>query len=102
MTKNITVWIFGILFLLIACAGIKDFYHTMSYDEVYVGSHFGAGGLIYFKDYPLLLAILFGITAFLPPISIAMALLFRRKVAAYYDVCSYSNSVFRYLYLLLS
>ena len=83
MTKHITVWIFGILFLLIACAGIKDFYHTMSYDEVYVGSHFGAGGLIYFKDYPLLLAILFGITAFLPPISIAMALLFRRKVAAY-------------------
>ena len=82
MTKNITVWIFSVLFLLITCAGIKDFYQTMSYDEVYIGSHFGAGGLIYFKDYPLLLAILFGIAVFLPPISVVMVLLFRKKVAA--------------------
>ena len=82
MTKKITVWIFSVLFLLITCAGIKDFYQTMTYDEVYIGSHFGAGGLIYFKDYPLLLAILFGITVFLPPISVVMVLLFRKKVAA--------------------
>lgn len=82
MTKKITVWIFSVLFLLITCAGIKDFYQTMTYDEVYIGSHFEAGGLIYFKDYPLLLAILFGITVFLPPISVVMVLLFRKKVAA--------------------
>ena len=43
MTKNITIWIFSVLFLLITCVGIKDFYHTMTYDEVYIGSHFGAG-----------------------------------------------------------
>ena len=49
MTKNITIWIISILFLLITCVGIKDFYHTMTYDEVYIGSHFGAGGLIYFN-----------------------------------------------------
>ena len=82
MTKNITIWIFSVLFLLIICAGIKDFYQTMTYNQVYIGSHFGAGGLIYFKDYPLLLAFLFGITVFLPPISVVTVLLFRKKVAA--------------------
>lgn len=81
MTKNITIWIFSVLFLLITCVGIKDFYYTMTYNEVYIGSHFGAGGLIYFKDYPLLLAVLFGITVFLPPISVVLVLLFRKKIA---------------------
>ena len=70
MTKNITIWIFSVLFLLITCVGINDFCHTMTYNEAYIGSHFGAGGLIYFKNYPLALAILFGITVFLPPISV--------------------------------
>ena len=81
MTKNITIWILSVLFLLITFVGIKDFYHTMTYDAVYIGSHFGAGGLIYFKDYPLLLAVLFGMTVFLPPISVVMVLLFRKKAA---------------------
>ena len=98
MTKNITVWIFSVLFLLITCAGIKDFYQTMSYDEVYIGSHFGAGGLIYFKDYPLLLAILFGITVFLPPISVVMVLLFRKKVAASIMMYALAAMVFLDIY----
>lgn len=98
MTKNITVWIFSVLFLLITCVGIKDFYQTMSYDEVYIGSHFGAGGLIYFKDYPLLLAILFGITVFLPPISVVMVLLFRKKVAASIMMYALAAMVFLDIY----
>ena len=81
MTKNITIWVFSILFLLITCVGIRDFYHTMTYDEVYIDSHFGAGGLIYFKNYPLLLAVLFGITVFLPPISVVMVLFSRKRIA---------------------
>ena len=44
MTKNITIWIFSVLFLLITCVGINDFCHTMTYNEAYIGSHFGAGG----------------------------------------------------------
>lgn len=98
MTKNITVWIFSVLFLLITCVGIKDFYQTMSYDEVYIGSHFGAGGLIYFKDYPLLLAILFGITVFLPLISVVMVLLFRKKVAASIMMYALAAMVFLDIY----
>ena len=98
MTKNITVWIFSVLFLLITCVGIKDFYRTMTYDEVYIGSHFGAGGLIYFKDYPLLLAILFGITVFLPPISVVMVLLFRKKVAASIMMYALAAMVFLDIY----
>ena len=98
MTKNITVWIFSVLFLLITCVGIKDFYQTMTYDEVYIGSHFGAGGLIYFKDYPLLLAILFGITVFLPPISVVMVLLFRKKVAASIMMYALAAMVFLDIY----
>ena len=98
MTKNITVWIFSVLFLLITCVGIKDFYQTMSYDEVYIGSHFGAGGLIYFKDYPLLLAILFGITVFLPPISVVLVLLFRKKVAASIMMYALAAMVFLDIY----
>ena len=98
MTKNITVWIFSVLFLLITCAGIKDFYQTMTYDEVYICSHFGAGGLIYFKDYPLLLAILFGITVFLPPISVVMVLLFRKKVAASIMMYALAAMVFLDIY----
>ena len=98
MTKKITVWIFSVLFLLITCAGIKDFYQTMTYDEVYIGSHFGAGGLIYFKDYPLLLAILFGITVFLPPISVVMVLLFRKKVAASIMMYALAAMVFLDIY----
>ena len=43
MTKNITIWIFSILFLLITCVGINDFYHTMTYDEVYIGSLWSRG-----------------------------------------------------------
>ena len=98
MTKNITVWIFSVLFLLITCVGIKDFCQTMTYDEVYIGSHFGAGGLIYFKDYPLLLAILFGITVFLPPISVVMVLLFRKKVAASIMMYALAAMVFLDIY----
>ena len=98
MTKNITIWIFSILFLLITCVGIRDFYHTMTYDEVYIGSHFGAGGLIYFKDYPLLLAILFGITVFLPPISVVTVLLFRKKVATSMMMYVLIAMVFLYVY----
>lgn len=98
MTKKITVWIFSVLFLLITCAGIKDFYQTMTYDEVYIGSHFEAGGLIYFKDYPLLLAILFGITVFLPPISVVMVLLFRKKVAASIMMYALAAMVFLDIY----
>ena len=98
MTKNITIWIFSILFLLITCVGIKDFYHTMTYDEVYIGSHFGAGGLIYFKDYPLLLAVLFGITVFLPPISVVTVLLFRKKVATSMMMYVLIAMVFLYVY----
>ncbi len=98
MTKNITIWIFSVLFLLITCTGIEDFYHTMTYDEVYIGSHFGAGGLIYFKDYPLLLAVLFGITVFLPPISVAMVLLFRKKVATSIMIYSLVAMVFLNVY----
>ena len=98
MTKNITVWIFSVPFLLITCVGIKDFYQTMTYDEVYIGSHFGAGGLIYFKDYPLLLAILFGITVFLPPISVVMVLLFRKKVAASIMMYALAAMVFLDIY----
>ena len=98
MTKNITIWIFSVLFLLITCTGIEDFYHTMTYDEVYIGSHFGAGGLIYFKDYPLLLAILFGITVFLPPISVVMVLLFRKKVAASIMMYALAAMVFLDIY----
>ena len=70
----------------------------MSYDEVYIGSHFGAGGLIYFKDYPLLLAILFGITVFLPPISVVMVLLFRKKVAASIMMYALAAMVFLDIY----
>ncbi|VDG99757.1 Uncharacterised protein [Helicobacter pametensis] len=81
MTRTITIWFICIMFLLIVLAGIKDFYLTMSYNEAYIGAHFGAGGLIYFKDYPLLLAILFGITVFLPPVSIMAVLLFYKKIA---------------------
>ena len=98
MTKNITVWIFSVPFLLITCVGIKDFYQTMTYDEVYIGSHFGVGGLIYFKDYPLLLAILFGITVFLPPISVVMVLLFRKKVAASIMMYALAAMVFLDIY----
>ncbi|WP_424652234.1 hypothetical protein [Capnocytophaga gingivalis] len=98
MTKNITIWIISILFLLITCVGIKDFYHTMTYDEVYIGSHFGAGGLIYFKDYPLLLAVLFGITVFLPPISVVTVLLFRKKVATSIMMYVLIAMVFLYVY----
>ena len=98
MTKNITIWIFSILFLLITCVGIKDFYHTMTYDEVYIGSHFGAGGLIYFKNYPLLLAVLFGITVFLPPISVVTVLLFRKKVATSMMMYVLIAMVFLYVY----
>ena len=98
MTKNITIWVFSVLFLLITCAGIKDFYQTMTYDEVYIGSHFGAGGLIYFKDYPLLLAVLFGITVFLPPISVVMVLLFRKKVATSIMIYSLVAMVFLNVY----
>lgn len=98
MTKNVTIWIFSVLFLLITCAGIKDFYQTMTYDEVYIGSHFGAGGLIYFKDYPLLLAVLFGITVFLPPISVVMVLLFRKKVATSMMMYVLIAMVFLYVY----
>nr|WP_311460647.1 hypothetical protein [uncultured Capnocytophaga sp.] len=98
MTKNITIWIFSILFLLITCVGIKDFYHTMTYDEIYIGSHFGAGGLIYFKDYPLLLAVLFGITVFLPPISVVTVLLFRKKVATSMMMYVLIAMVFLYVY----
>ena len=98
MTKNITIWIFSILFLLITCVGIRDFYHTMTYDEVYIGSHFGAGGLIYFKDYPLLLAVLFGITVFLPPISVVTVLLFRKKVATSMMMYVLIAMVFLYVY----
>ena len=98
MTKNITIWIFSILFLLITCVGIRDFYHTMTYDEVYIGSHFGAGGLIYFKDYPLLLAVLFGITVFLPPISVVTMLLFRKKVATSMMMYVLIAMVFLYVY----
>ena len=98
MTKNITIWVFSVLFLLITCAGIKDFYQTMTYDEVYIGSHFGAGGLIYFKDYPLLLAVLFGITVFLPPISVVMVLLFRKKVATSMMMYVLIAMVFLYVY----
>lgn len=102
MTKNITIWILSVLVFLITCMGIRDFYQTMTFNEVYIGSHFGVEGLIYFKEYPLLLAILFGITVFLPPISIIITLLFRKKVATSVMLCSYSNSVFRCLYLLFS
>ena len=103
MTKNITIWIFSILFLLITCVGIKDFYHTMTYDEVYIGSHFGAGGLIYFKDYPLLLAVLFGITVFLPPISGCYGTILSQEDSRFYDgVRTYSHGISRGLYLLLS
>ena len=98
MTKNITIWVFSVLFLLITCVGIKDFYHTMTYDEVYIGSHFGAGGLIYFKDYPLLLAVLFGITVFLPPISVVTVLLFRKKVATSMMMYVLIAMVFLYVY----
>ena len=70
----------------------------MTYDEVYIGSHFGAGGLIYFKDYPLLLAILFGITVFLPPISVVMVLLFRKKVAASIMMYALAAMVFLDIY----
>ena len=98
MTKNVTIWIFSVLFLLITCAGIKDFYQTMTYDEVYIGSHFGAGGLIYFKDYPLLLAILFGITVFLPPISVVTVLLFRKKAATSMMMYVLIAMVFLYVY----
>ena len=98
MTKNITIWIFSVLFLLITCAGIKDFYQTMTYDEVYIGSHFGAGGLIYFKDYPLLLAVLFGITVFLPPISVVTVLFFRKKVATSMMMYVLIAMVFLYVY----
>ena len=98
MTKNITIWIISILFLLITCVGIKDFYHTMTYDEVYIGSHFGAGGLIYFKAYPLLLAVLFGITVFLPPISVVTVLLFRKKVATSIMMYVLIAMVFLYVY----
>ena len=98
MTKNITIWVFSVLFLLITCAGIKDFYQTMTYDEVYNGSHFGAGGLIYFKDYPLLLAVLFGITVFLPPISVVTVLLFRKKVATSIMMYVLIAMVFLYVY----
>ena len=88
MTKNITIWIFSVLFLLITCVGINDFCHTMTYNEAYIGSHFGAGGLIYFKNYPLALAILFGITVFLPPISVITVLLFRKRVATSIMMCA--------------
>ena len=98
MTKNITIWIFSVLFLLITCAGIKDFYQTMTYDEVYIGSHFGAGGLIYFKDYPLLLAVLFGITVFLPPISVVTVLFFRKKGATSMMMYVLIAMVFLYVY----
>ena len=98
MTKNITIWIFSILFLLITCVGIKDFYHTMTYDEVYIGSHFGAGGLIYFKNYPLLLAVLFGITVFLPPISVVMLLFFRKRIAVSMMGCALIAMVFLEVY----
>ena len=98
MTKNITIWVFSVLFLLITCAGIKDFYQTMTYDEVYIGSHFGAGGLIYFKDYPLLLVVLFGITVFLPPISVVTVLLFRKKVATSMMMYVLIAMVFLYVY----
>ena len=60
----------------------------MTYNEAYIGSHFGAGGLIYFKNYPLALAILFGITVFLPPISVITVLLFRKKVATSIMMCA--------------
>jgi len=78
--------------------GIKDFYHTMTYDEVYIGSHFGAGGLIYFKDYPLLLAVLFGITVFLPPISVVMVLFFRKRIAVSIMGCTLIAMVFLEVY----
>ena len=88
MTKNITIWILSVLVFLITCMGIRDFYQTMTFNEVYISSHFGVEGLIYFKEYPLLLAILFGITVFLPPISIIMTLLFRKKVATSIMLCA--------------
>ena len=100
MTKNITIWIFSVLFLLITCVGINDFCHTMTYNEAYIGSHFGAGGLIYFKNYPLALAILFGITVFLPPISVVMVLLFRKNQRG--NRCSVINSGRTYLLAVIS
>ena len=98
MTKNITIWIFSVLFLLITCVGINDFCHTMTYNEAYISSHFGAGGLIYFKDYPLLLAVLFGITVFLPPISVVTVLFFRKKVATSMMMYVLIAMVFLYVY----
>lgn len=98
MTKNITIWIISILFLLITCVGINDFCHTMTYNEAYIGSHFGAGGLIYFKDYPLLLAVLFGITVFLPPISVVMILFFRKRIAVSIMGCALIAMVFLEVY----
>lgn len=103
MTKNITVWTLSVLVLLITCMGIRDFYQTMTFNEVYIGSHFGVEGLIYFKEYPLLLAILFGITVFFTSYKYHYDSAISQESSYFcYAMCSYSNSVFRCLYLLFS
>ena len=101
MTKNITIWIISILFLLITCVGIKDFYHTMTYDEVYIGSHFGAGGLIYFKDYPYIISCSIWYYGILAAYKCCYGTILSQEDSRFYNgVCTYSHGISRGLYLL--